>query len=523
MSNAANQREAGQPRAQVIRPYIARLAVAVLACIGIAVSVQQLLATQQGVATRTASVGQTPVTIHAPLDDSPAPVVVVAHGFSGSRPLMKPFSTTLARNGYVAVSYDALGHGLNPVPLSGDVTREDGATQKLLEELGRVIDFAAGLPEASDGLALLGHSMAADIVVRGAMQHEAVDATVAVSMFSPAPTESAPRNLLIIVGDWEGSLKEEARRVLRQAAGEDAVAGQTYDDLGPAGARRIAFAPNVEHIGVLYSPDAMREATDWLDRVFGHQGTGYADARGPWVLLLIFSTVALGWPLTRLLPLLAEAPQGAGLHGRRFWAVALAPMLLTPLVLVPLDLRFLPVAVGDYLATHFALYGVLTAAALRWVGGPGIWRGLRPPRAALWAAAAVAAYGILAIGGVVDWQVSSFWPTLQRLGLLVALLPGTLIYFAADEWLTRGPGAPRGAYALTKLCFLASLAIAIALDLPRLFFLIIMAPAMLLFFTVFGLVSGWCRTETNHPAVGALANAAIFALAIAVTFPMLAG
>jgi dienelactone hydrolase len=506
-----------------IRPFLARLAVAVLACTGIAISVQHLLDTREGVTTRDARVGRTPVTIHAPEEGTPAPVVVVAHGFSGSRPLMKPFATTLARNGYVAVSYDALGHGLNPVPLSGDVTREDGATHKLLEELGRVIAFAAALPEAGEGMALLGHSMAADIVVRGALEHDAVDATVAVSMFSPAPTAEAPRNLLVVVGDWEGALKDEARRVLRLAAGEEAFAGQTYDNLGPAGARRIAFAPNVEHIGVLYSPASMREATTWLNRVFGRESSGYADARGPWVLLLIFSTVALGWPLARLLPLLADRPQGAGLHWRRFWAVALGPMLLTPVILVPLDLRFLPVAVGDYLATHFALYGVLTAVALRWTGGSAIWRGLKPPRAALWAAAAVAAYGILGIGGVVDWQVSSFWPTLQRLGLLLALLPGTVIYFAADEWLTRGPGAPRGAYAITKLCFLTSLGIAIALDLPRLFFLIIMAPAMLLFFIVFGLLSGWCRTETNHPAVGALSNALIFALAIAVTFPMLAG
>ena len=40
------------------------------------------------------------------------------------------------------------------------------------------------------------------------------------------------------------------------------------------------------------------------------------------------------------------------------------------------------------------------------------------------------------------------------------MLAGTLPYFVADEWLTRGAGAPRGAYALTKLCFLLSLALA---------------------------------------------------------------
>ena len=33
-------------------------------------------------------------------------------------------------------------------------------------------------------------------------------------MFSPAVTADAPRNLLVIVGDWEGFLKSEALRAV---------------------------------------------------------------------------------------------------------------------------------------------------------------------------------------------------------------------------------------------------------------------------------------------------------------------
>ncbi len=96
-------------------------------------------------------------------------------------------------------------------------------------------------------------------------------------------------------------------------------------------------------------------------------------------------------------------------------------------------------------------------------------------------------------------------------------------YFLADEWLTRGPDAPRGAYLLSKLCFLASLAGAVALDLERLFFLIILTPALLLFFLVYGLFSRWAYGRARDPWVGALANAAVFAWAVGVTFPMVAG
>jgi hypothetical protein len=83
----------------------------------------------------------------------------------------------------------------------------------------------------------------------------------------------------------------------------------------------------------------------------------------------------------------------------------------------------------------------------------------------------------------------------------------------------RRPGA-RWGYAATKLCFLLSLALAVALNLQRLFFLIIIIPAILLFFVVYGLFSGWAYRRTNHPLVGASANALVFAWAIAVTFPL---
>ncbi len=47
---------------------------------------------------------------------------------------------------------------------------------------------------------------------------------------------------------------------------------------------------------------------------------------------------------------------------------------------------------------------------------------------------------------------------------------GHALYFVADEWLTRGEGAGRGAYLASKVAFIVSLAIAVALDFERLFF-----------------------------------------------------
>jgi hypothetical protein len=103
------------------------------------------------------------------------------------------------------------------------------------------------------------------------------------------------------------------------------------------------------------------------------------------------------------------------------------------------------------------------------------------------------------------------------------MLAGTLSYFLADEWLTRGTGAGRGAYAASKLAFLLSLALAVGLDFKRLFFLVIIVPVIVLFFLVYGAISSWSYRRTGHPYVAGIANAIAFAWAIGVTFPLLAG
>ncbi|MBV2089229.1 hypothetical protein, partial [Pseudomonas carnis] len=141
-----------------------------------------------------------------------------------------------------------------------------------------------------------------------------------------------------------------------------------------------------------------------------------------------------------------------------------------------------------YLTLHFLLYGALTTAVLVYLrkGQPPTATNVAWTRVAI-AAAAVSAYNILAFGLPIDAYVFSFLPIPARLPLIAAIACGTLPYFMADEWLTRGPDARRGACVLTKFCFLLSLGIAVALNPMKLFFLVIIVPAILLLFVAFGL------------------------------------
>lgn len=488
------------------------LGLVALACLLLAAF--QLEAQRGEVEVRPFAVGTTPASLFQLPDAAPGPVVVIAHGFAGSRQLMASYALTLARAGYRVVAFDFEGHGRNPVPMSGDVTAVEGTTQLLMAELGRVAEAALRLPGADGRLAYLGHSMASDIVVRQALEPPAVDATIAVSMFSRAVTATTPGNLLVIVGAWEQRLLEEALRAL-QLADPDARVGEIVGDPAAGTGRGVAVAPNVEHVGVLYSAAAQRAARDWLDASFRRASdAGIAD-RGGWIALLLVAVIVLGWPLAGRLPAAREAPSAPLTTGRLALAT-LAPAALTPLLLLPVETRILPVLIADYLVLHFALQGALVLALL---GYWGRLRGAFPPRA-LAIALAVGLFGIGLFGTLVDRYVASFVPHAGRIAIVLGLALGAVPWMLADALLTEGgrAGVPRTL--LVRSAMLGSLGLAVALDFEALFFLVIILPVILLFFLLFGTMGGWVGRRTGLPAASGLGLGLVLAWALGVTFPL---
>ena len=500
---------------------LARLLVALAALAAVAIAAWQLQSAERGLSVETAQAGTIPLTVFRPAAPGRAPVVVIAHGFAGSRQLMQPFALTLARAGYIAVTFDFPGHGRNHQRLAGGITNDKAAAAALVDALGEVVAYARARPDGDGRIALLGHSMASDTVVQYGRTHPDIGATVAVSTFVRGIDADRPRDLLVIVGAWEPAfLQREAARITAMAAGGPVVPGTTYGDLQAGTARRMVVAAGAEHIGVLYSPDSLRAARDWMDAVFGRHSVGPVVSRGPWLALLFTGLVALAWPLAALLPRLADPPAGAGLPWRRLWPVGVLPAIVTPLLLRPLPPDLLPLLLGDYLALHIGVQGLLMLAMVAMMRVPlGAFRwSWRVPAVAL----AIAAWGIVGIGLPIDTWFTSFLPTGERAAMVPIVAAGTLPWFIVDEWLTRGEAPARGGYAFTKACLLLSLGLAIALNVHRLFFLIIILPLILVFFTVYGLFSTWSWRATRHPLPAALANGISLAWAIAATFPLVA-
>lgn len=488
------------------RNTILRQAVFALALLCTAVALWRLETPRAGVEITDAEVGTTPVTYYS-RGDAPAPVVVVAHGFAGSRPLMESFSLTLAQAGYFVAAFDYEGHGKNPVPMSGDVDAIEGTTALLVAETLRVLDAALAQPGAGDGAALLGHSMASDLVIRAGLRDDRVDTVIAVSMFSQAVTAEAPRSLLAITGEWEPGLRDFAREAVRMvdpgaAEGETVRSGDVV--------RRAAVAPNVEHVGVLYSTTSLVEARAWLDDAFGRTSTAPLAHTGPWLALLLFSLVALAWPLAGLVP---QDPHRRVLLTRGQFALAvMPPALVAPLGATQIDLDLLPILVADYLMVHLALQGILQLAIL--------WRlGVRPGRLHPLALAALLVWGLGVFGLALDRYGASFWPIPERLSVIAVIAVGAVPFMLADALTTLGTAAGFWRRMLARAAFLGSLGLAVALDFERLFFLVLILPVIVLYYIVFGLMGRWVGLRAGATTAG-VALGLILAWSLGVSFPL---
>lgn len=449
-------------------------------------------------------VGQTPVTGYA-RQNAEGPIVVVAHGFAGSQQMMQGYALPLARAGYRVFVFEFLGHGRHPAPMSGDVTRIDGTTRLLMEQTGDVIDAVTQTPTPGDQkVALLGHSMATDILVRVAAERTDVGPLVLISAFSQEITGTAPDRLLLITGAWEPGLRAFATRALQMVA-TGAAEGQTVTNDGIV--RRTVVAPFSEHVSVLHSRVGRRAALDWLDLAYARRSDVTILPSG-WAILGLLGGLVLAFRgVAGLLPQRDHAP--ADLSMKELAIVCLTPAILTPLVAVPLSPAFLPVLVADYLVLHLLIFGVIQLLLLRKWGV--VWRGVSWP-----------AYGLLMLwcvlfGVGLDRYAANFWPTSGRLWIIAAMIIGTVPYMMSDSILTTRTSFWRRLGVRTS--FLLSLGIAVALDFEGLFFLIMIAPVLILFYLVFGTM-GRQAANRSGPLSSGIGLGLALAWAIGVSFPL---
>jgi len=252
------------------------------------------------------------------------------------------------------------------------------------------------------------------------------------------------------------------------------------------------------------------EAVAWLDAAYGRSSEVHIGPTGPAIVGLLAGLVGLALSLVRLLPQAAVPERCLG-PGRLALILAL-PALAAPPLAILLDPGLLPVLVADHLALHLALYGALQLGLLA------LWRvpfGRLSPGAL---AFLLVAFTVLCLA--LDRYAANFWPTPGRGAIIAALAGGALLFFVADARLVHGRGVL--GRALIRLAFLASLGLAVALDFEGLFFLMMIAPVVVLFYIVFGTL-GHAVARRAGPVAPGIALGLVLAYARGVSFPLFAG
>ena len=479
-----------------------RLLTTLCALLALTIGVLQLERERADIPRTDTFVGSTPVSVYG---TGPGPAVVIAHGFAGSRQLMEGYALTLAHAGYYAVTFDFEGHGRNPTPMSGDVTQIAGTTRMLMDETRRVIDFAHELPGTEGRIALLGHSMATDVITRVAIEDE-ISTVVGISMYSKAVSSIAPERLLMISGQAERHLRDAALNAMEMVG----AGGEGDTVLKGSLARRAVVAPGVEHVGVLYSKTAKQEALAWINAAYERERAPAVALTGLWIAITLAGVVALGWPLAKSLP---EGAAPLPIPTRTFWIATLFPALTTPLILAPFELQFLPVLVADYLAVHAAIYGILTLGILHV-------NQVRLGAARILPLAVILVWGLALFGGVLDRYVANFFPTGPRISIIAAIALGTIPALLAEAALTQVGNATFLRKTAARLSFLGSLAIATALDFERLFFLLLILPLIGLFYASFGVMGGWVGRRSGTVVTVGVGLGLCLGWALGVSFPM---
>jgi pimeloyl-ACP methyl ester carboxylesterase len=452
-------------------------------------------------------VGETPVTIYRALGEDPAPPVILAHGFAGSRQMMDQIAVSLARQGFLVASVDLPGHGRHRGRLSPDINSLDGTTAQLVETIEQVADVIVVRADTTGPVSYVGHSMATDVVIRAAEARDDVGGVVGISMYSPAVTDKSPAALLALSGATENHLRDAALDAVRQIEPE-AREGETATRNGVT--RGAAVAPLVGHVGVLYAPKSLEEITSWLREVVGAGEIAPLDRSGWIVAVLLAALTLLAWPLAAALPKRSAAPVQPILW-RTFLACLIVPIAPAIIVAVLPTFGIAGNAGFGTLAAIFGAWGVVQIMILYRAGH----RLDRPDMAGALVYLCVASLFALAL----DRYGAAFLPTGERIIVLFGLMIGTLPLMIADTWLVRDASLLRRL--LLRLAFLIALSAAMALAPTELGLAFTTLPVLVLFFLVYGTMARWVAARRGASGV-ALGKAVVLAWAIATSTPLFA-
>lgn len=190
------------------------------------------------------------------------PGIVVFHGFSASKEMMRPFLEGYAKTGFVTIAIDQQGHGLTTVPRS-DIS--DG-----VEDAIEIVEYLRSLSQVDPAqIGLIGHSMGGGVAIRTAIDLGDIAATVVIgnSLSSIPATVNAsfPQNVLMAVGSYDELFSvSQAERAMKQLTELSTIEYDVvYGDHSLGTARQLLVAPT-NHIFEVLNFKIVKASLEWM-------------------------------------------------------------------------------------------------------------------------------------------------------------------------------------------------------------------------------------------------------------------
>jgi len=232
--------------------------------------------------------GLVAVPSHTPTGDlvqttTQLPAVIIIHGTSATKEMMRAFSQGYAELGFLTLSVDLHGHGASEGRLNEDDTSENEGQTDLNDGLAMYNYLLTRDDVDTQQLSILGHSRGGRAAVMTSLETGAFNATIVIGY--PLTEVNHTRyqaeldtNLLMAVGKYDELFDPaDARSSLSQIAGTSITEGETYGSFSDRTARKLVIT-NTDHLFEAFDTQIVEQTFDWISHSTGYHPQLIADS-----------------------------------------------------------------------------------------------------------------------------------------------------------------------------------------------------------------------------------------------------
>jgi alpha/beta superfamily hydrolase len=190
-----------------------------------------------------------------------APIVILLHGFSGNRVMMRMIAFALAEKGFICVAVDLRGHGSSE-GLMGERDTFRNDVNAVIQSLQ-----VKNMGDTSR-ITFIGHSMGGGVSLTMGSQLAAAVTTIGIApVASPEwVTTTTPKNLLLIHSTSDAVINSTAVEQTFYKAVNGTLSFNTPHVISGT-ERELFIVEGVDHLNILYHSDVINEIVKWSTRI----------------------------------------------------------------------------------------------------------------------------------------------------------------------------------------------------------------------------------------------------------------